>query len=112
MKLIWRNGIFVPDDGNAAASSQINAEAMFLAMLDAYTKQERNVSAVTGTSYAPTIFSRDPACKGVDMKVLAGRPSLPGPWPCCLRLFLILETRVARGAKPSPKRGLSAPEGL
>jgi hypothetical protein len=70
MKLIWRNGIFVPDDGNAAASSQINAEAMFLAMLDAYTKQERNVSAVTGTSYAPTIFSRDPACKGVDMKVL------------------------------------------
>jgi RecA-family ATPase len=71
MRLRWQNGLFVPDDGEkAAAAAQINAEAKFLQMLDLYTAQERHVSASRSVMYAPTIFSRDPACKGFSMQVL------------------------------------------
>jgi RecA-family ATPase len=70
MKLIWRNGLFVPDDGKASASAQVNAEIKFMQMLDLYKAQQRYVSATRSANYAPTIFSRDPACKGYPMKHL------------------------------------------
>ena len=68
MRLRWQRGLFIPDDGEkAAASAQANAEAMFLATLDAYMKQGRHVSASQSVAYAPTVFSRDPNCKGFSM---------------------------------------------
>ena len=35
---------------------------MFLAMLDKYTEQGRNVSAATSRNYAPKVFADDKAC--------------------------------------------------
>jgi len=68
LRLRWQNGLFIPDDGEKAlASAQANAEAMFLATLDAYTTQGRHVSASQSVAYAPTVFSRDPNCKGFSM---------------------------------------------
>ena len=61
MRLRWRNGLFVPDTGEkAAAATAANAEAMFLATLDRYTKEGRYVCATTGPGYAPKVFADDP----------------------------------------------------
>jgi RecA-family ATPase len=70
MRLRWRNGLFVPDDGKALYSAQVNAEIKFMQMLDAYTEQKRIVSASLGGNYAPTIFSRDVSCRGFSMAIL------------------------------------------
>jgi RecA-family ATPase len=70
MRLLWQNGIFVPDDGKASATAQLNAETKFMQMLDTYAEQGRPVSASASSNYAPTIFSRDPACKGFPMRTL------------------------------------------
>ena len=70
MKLIWRNGIFVPDDGKAAASAQVNAEIIFLSLLDAYTREERNVSSSTSPTYAPKVFADDRRGKGIGRDAL------------------------------------------
>jgi hypothetical protein len=48
----------------------VNAEAMFLAMLNAYANQKRDVSPNLGANYAQTVFARDPACKGFKMEHL------------------------------------------
>jgi RecA-family ATPase len=69
MRLLYRNGIFVTDDGKASASAQINAEVIFLATLDAFTKQGRHVSSAPSANYAPKIFADDPNCQ-LDKKAL------------------------------------------
>ena len=63
MRLLYRNGIFVPDDGKASESANANAECKFLEMLDRYNAQGRSVSASPSTAYAPTVFAKDPDCK-------------------------------------------------
>ena len=70
LRLRWQNGLFVPDSGEkAAAAASANAEATFLAMLDAFTKQNRYVSSAPSANYAPKVFSEDPRCKA-DKKAL------------------------------------------
>jgi len=71
LRLRWQCGIFIVDDGKAAAESSLaNAETMFLATLDAFTKQERFVSPAPSASYAPKMFADDPNCHA-DRKMLA-----------------------------------------
>jgi RecA-family ATPase len=59
MRLIYRNGLFVPETVAEVQSRSANVEATFLEMLDAYTKDERFVSSKSGMNYAPTIFAKD-----------------------------------------------------
>jgi hypothetical protein len=55
--------------GGEAAAQESNR--VFLEMLDAYTRDGRNVGAAKGTSYAPAIFARDERAGVLDNKQLA-----------------------------------------
>ena len=71
MRLRWRNGLFVPDTGDKSAeASQANAEIIFLSLLDAYTREERNVSASISITYAPAVFAKDKRSKGAGKDAL------------------------------------------
>ena len=60
MRLLWQNGLFVPDTGEKAeGTSQLKAEATFLGLLDAYTAQNRPVGPSPSTNYAPAVFDQD-----------------------------------------------------
>jgi RecA-family ATPase len=59
MRLIYRNGLFVPESMAEVQSRSANAEATFLEMLDTYGRENRAVSANRGVSYAPTVFAKD-----------------------------------------------------
>ena len=48
MKLVWRNGLFVPESVAEVVAKASNAEAVFLEMLDIYTRENRAVSANRG----------------------------------------------------------------
>jgi hypothetical protein len=65
MRLRWQNGLFVPDDGmKANEAAQANAEIVFLNLLDAYEREERNVSSSTSPTYAPKVFADDKRGRG------------------------------------------------
>jgi RecA-family ATPase len=57
-------------DGGASPLSKIAAEAevdnLFLALLDKYTARKVNVGCKKGTSYAPSVFSKDPDANGTN----------------------------------------------
>ena len=59
MRLIYRNGLFVPESVAEVQTRSANAETTFLQMLDAYTKEERFVSSKSGVNYAPNVFAKD-----------------------------------------------------
>lgn len=54
----------VPQSGFFAQVAKRQAKEVFLACLDAMTKQGRTVSASKGSNYAPKIFARQPAGRG------------------------------------------------
>ena len=64
MRLLYRNGLFIPDDGRATESALANAETKFLQMVDLYNAQGRAMSASPSNIYAPTLFASEPTCKG------------------------------------------------
>ena len=64
MRLIYRNGLFVPESVAEVQSRSANAEATFLEMLDIYEREKRSVSAKRSQSYAPTLFAKDKRCRG------------------------------------------------
>jgi RecA-family ATPase len=59
MRLIYRNGLFVPESVAEVKTRAINAETAFLQMLDAYTAEERFVSSKPSANYAPNVFAKD-----------------------------------------------------
>jgi RecA-family ATPase len=70
MRLRWQNGLFIPDDGTkVSASAQANAEIIFLGLLDACTREGRNVSSSTSPTYAPKVFADDKRGKGLGRDV-------------------------------------------
>ena len=71
MKLIWRNGLFVPESVAEVVAKASNAEVAFLELLDAYTREGRNVSPNPSAFYAPTVFAKDKKrCKGLNKNAL------------------------------------------
>jgi RecA-family ATPase len=67
IKLRWCNGVWAPVHAigvDRAAVAQ-EAESVFLALLDRFTRQGRNVSHKPGPSYAPTLFAREAEARPV-----------------------------------------------
>jgi hypothetical protein len=59
--LQWCNGVWAPVHAvgvDRAAVAQ-EAERVFLALMDRFTREGRNVSHKLGPSYAPTLFARE-----------------------------------------------------
>ena len=65
MKLIWRNGLFVPESVAEVVAKASNAETVFLQLLDAYNNEGRNVGASQYGNYAPSAFAKDKRGKGI-----------------------------------------------
>ena len=65
IKLIWRNGLFVPESVAEVVAKAANAEFVFLEMLDAYNNEGRNVGASQYGNYAPSAFAKDKRGKGI-----------------------------------------------
>jgi RecA-family ATPase len=64
MRLIYRNGLFVPESVAEVQTRATNAEFAFMEMMDRYTREGRTVSAKPSQTYAPKVFSKDKANRG------------------------------------------------
>jgi len=74
LRLRWRDGVFVIDDGRSTASSALlhrKAAKVFLEVLGKFNEQGINVSANTGPTYAPKRIAEHPDADGMSKKVLA-----------------------------------------
>ncbi|MGZ2404833.1 AAA family ATPase [Rhizobium ruizarguesonis] len=74
IKLRWKAGVFVLDDGKPAAGSILvaaHAERVFRDLLSLFNRTGQNVSDVTGTSYAPAKMAGHPEADGLSKKTLA-----------------------------------------
>lgn len=74
IRLRWKDGAFVLDDGKRAAGSMLvaaKAERVFRDLLSLFNRTGQNVSDVTGTSYAPAKMAKHPDADGVSKKSLA-----------------------------------------
>ena len=65
MRLMYRNGLFVPESVAEVQTRASNAEFVFLEMLDRYTREGRIVSAKPSQTYAPNVFAKDKANRGL-----------------------------------------------
>lgn len=73
IKLRWKDGVFVLDDGRPRPGSQLlaaQAERVFKELLSLFNRTGQNVSDVTGTSYAPAKMAEHPSAAGVSKKSL------------------------------------------
>src|SRR5215831_8864738 len=71
----YQNGLFLPVPGVASldrAVQETRSSEIFLALLDRFTKANRNVSDKKGTNYAPALFAKEAEAKsaGLDSKPL------------------------------------------
>ena len=68
----WHEGAFVLDgmgeDGLQKLNRDLKIEQTFLELLDLYRTQDRHVSPSPSRTYAPTMFSKDPAANGIGPK--------------------------------------------
>ena len=64
MRLIYRNGLFVPESVAEVQTRAANAETTFLKMLDTYEREGRSVCSKRAASFAPTVFAKDKRCRG------------------------------------------------
>lgn len=66
--LRWRDGVFVVDGASRHVSTPINgdrAELVFLDLLDRFTVEGRNVTALRSSSYAPSVFAKHIDAAGI-----------------------------------------------
>ncbi len=74
IKLRWKNGVFVLDDGKPHVGATLmaaKAERVFCHLLSLFNRTGQNVSDVTGTSYAPAKMAKHPDADGISKKSLA-----------------------------------------
>jgi RecA-family ATPase len=70
MRLIYRDGLFVPESMAEVQTRASNAETVFLQLLDAYNNEGRNVVASRFGNYAPSAFAKDKRTKGISKQAL------------------------------------------
>jgi RecA-family ATPase len=99
VRVRWVDGVFVPDVPAAGAIGQTanlcRARDTFLTLLDAYTAEQRHVSATPSPSYAPAIFARDGRSSGMRKPELQAAMNL---------LFADGSIRVDEFGPPSKRR--------
>jgi RecA-family ATPase len=73
IRIRWNKGCFFPDGaavGFDRAAAEANADAIFLDLVAKFQAEGRNVSANPSPSFAPNVFCKHPASKGLTAKVL------------------------------------------
>jgi RecA-family ATPase len=70
MKLVWRNGLFVPESVAEVDAKAANTQTLFLQLLDAYNNEGRNITASPFGNYAPSVFAKDKRAKGIRKQAL------------------------------------------
>ena len=98
MTVEWKRGVFVPvaeAGGFDKLAADAKADDLFLSLLTRFAEQDRNVSANTGPSYAPTRFAEEPDAKGFTKRQLVHAMS---------RLLRDGKIRVETFGPPSKKR--------
>jgi len=70
--LRYKDGMFIRENKCSANDRDAaqHAEEIFFKLLALYTKKNRSVSERPGSNYAPHVFSKDPASKGVPKRQL------------------------------------------
>ena len=76
LQLQWQDGVFVPllapgESGLDRVAAHDFADHVFLTMLTAYTRENREVSPKPSNVYAPTLFANDQRAQGVTKRRLA-----------------------------------------
>lgn len=73
LRIRWQNGAFILD-GTAGGFEKIAADAkaerVFLALLEAFERQDRHVSPKPSNTYAPAVFAKHPNSEGVSGRSL------------------------------------------
>jgi RecA-family ATPase len=94
--LRWRDGLFLPVEGIGSLDRMAQHQAaddVFLDLLAQFEGQGRNVSdKPTAPSFAPAMFCREPAAKGMRKDALAG---------AMRRLFAANRIHVGHYGRPS-----------
>ena len=70
MRLIYRNGLFVPESVAEVQSRASNAETVFLQLVDAYNDDGRSINTSPTGNYAPSVFAKDKRTKGISKQAL------------------------------------------
>lgn len=73
MKLRWKSGAFVLDDGKPSPASAIvaaNAERVFREAISAMSRSGERVAKTNGVNYAPKVISKRPEAKGISVNAL------------------------------------------
>ena len=70
LRVTWRNGVFVPDDGTGTDRKDREAEDVFLTLLRAWKATDRHVSPHRSPSFAPTAFIADARGKSIGKAAL------------------------------------------
>ncbi len=68
IRLRWKDGVFVLDDGKPQAGETLlaaKADRVFCDLLSMLNRQGRNVCHVPGTTYAPAVMAKLPEAEGV-----------------------------------------------
>ncbi|KAF5887218.1 AAA family ATPase [Rhizobium sp. PEPV16] len=98
MKLRWKDGVFVLDDGKPSPGSalmNVRAERIFRDVLSAINRSGARVAKTKGLNYAPKVMAERPDVEGLSVKMLEAAMQ---------RLIAAGELRVVMEGPPSKPR--------
>ncbi|QKK15610.1 AAA family ATPase [Rhizobium indicum] len=98
MKLRWKDGVFVLDDGKPSPGSalmNVRAERIFRDVLSAINRSGERVAKTKGLNYAPKVMAERPDVEGLSVKMLEAAMQ---------RLIAAGELRVVMEGPPSKPR--------
>jgi RecA-family ATPase len=98
IRIRWEKGCFRPDGaafGFDRMAAEVSADSVFLDLITKFQIEGRDVSASPSPNFAPVIFSKHPACKGLSAKILRAAMD---------RLFAARRIRVDTFGPPSRQR--------
>ena len=98
MKLRWREGVFILDDGKPSPGAALvanNADKVFLRLLSTINASGRRVSSSKSSAYAPSVMAAMPEREGISKKSLIDAMA---------RLFAEKKIAVVKEGPPSKQR--------
>jgi RecA-family ATPase len=97
----WQNGLYLPiSSANVdAVERAARAREVFLILLKSFNSQNRNVSANTGPTYAPTLFIKEQEAR----KAGVSKEDLEEAMSALLRENQIINEKYGRADRPSSR---------